>query len=150
MPCSKIVCIDPLQGPREANFDHNLRRFGDRVTKIRDFSFPALTRMRTSGNYRFDLIYIDGNHHRETVMLDSVLAWPMLKAGGILIWDDYTSELRSNWPSWERPTEAVDGFLVMHKGELEELYRAKQMIVRKIDDSPSYNLDAVLKRPRLS
>jgi predicted O-methyltransferase YrrM len=147
MPCSRIVCIDPLQGALEPIFDHNLRRFEDRITKIRDFSFPALTTMRKSGNYRFDLIYIDGNHQRETVMLDSVLAWPMLKAGGILIWDDYI-RYKSDRPSWERPTAAIDGFLVMHEGEFEELHRAKQVIVRKVDDSPSYNLDSILKRPR--
>jgi hypothetical protein len=149
MPCAKIVCIDPLQGPLQRNFDHNLQRFEDRVTKIRDFSFPALTKMRASGNYRFDLVYIDGDHERETVMLDSVLAWPMLKAGGVLIWDDY-AKFKTDRPSWERPTAAIDGFLVMHQGEFAELHRAKQIIVRKVGESPSYNLDSILKRPRQS
>jgi hypothetical protein len=68
----------------------------------------------------------------------------MLKAGGILIWDDY-GKFKSERPSWERPTAAIDGFLVMHEGEFEELHRAKQIIVRKIDNSPHYHLDSILK-----
>ncbi|WP_352557743.1 class I SAM-dependent methyltransferase [Mesorhizobium caraganae] len=61
----------------------------DRVTKIRDFSLRALIRLRQAGA-EFDLVYVDGCHERESVMMDSVLAWGMLKLGGMLIWDDYT------------------------------------------------------------
>jgi predicted O-methyltransferase YrrM len=37
---------------------------------------------------RFDLIYIDGSHTYENVYQDSRLAWPLLRPGGHIVWDD--------------------------------------------------------------
>lgn len=37
----------------------------------------------------FDLIYIDGNHTIQSVMRDFVHTWPLLKIGGVMIFDDY-------------------------------------------------------------
>ena len=39
-------------------------------------------------NY-YDFIYIDGDHTNEGVFIDSVLSFPLLKNGGIIIFDDY-------------------------------------------------------------
>ncbi len=54
----------------------------------------------------FDIIYIDGDHLAIPVMTDTVLAWPLLKAGGIMIWDD---------TGWNRPEfkvpDVIDWFL---------------------------------------
>jgi predicted O-methyltransferase YrrM len=36
----------------------------------------------------FDLIYVDGDHARDQVTIDSLLAWRCLHPGGIMIWDD--------------------------------------------------------------
>ena len=41
----------------------------------------------------FDLIYIDGSHRRDDVMVDSLLAWSLLREGGFIIFDDYEHEL---------------------------------------------------------
>lgn len=38
---------------------------------------------------KFDIIYIDGNHTSIAVITDFVLSWPLLKVGGIMIFDDY-------------------------------------------------------------
>ena len=37
----------------------------------------------------FDLIYIDGSHSAKDVLLDSLLAWRLLRPGGAMVWDDY-------------------------------------------------------------
>jgi predicted O-methyltransferase YrrM len=37
----------------------------------------------------FDLIYIDGHHSIQCAMRDYVLTWPLLKIGGVMIFDDY-------------------------------------------------------------
>ncbi|MGX5845816.1 class I SAM-dependent methyltransferase [Mesorhizobium sp. PL10] len=128
-----ITCVDPFH-KREKRFDNNLRRHADRITKIRDFSLPALIRLRQAAA-EFDLVYIDGGHERESVMMDSVLAWGMLKLGGMLIWDDYT-DYKDDKANWERPTSAVDGFLVAYAQEFEEISRTKQLIVKKTADTP--------------
>jgi hypothetical protein len=128
-----ITCVDPFH-KRGKRFDRNLKRYADRVTKIRDFSLPALIRLRQAGA-EFDLVYVDGCHERESVMMDSVLAWGMLKLGGMLIWDDYT-DYKDDMANWERPTSAVDGFLVAYAQEFQEISRTKQLIVKKTADTP--------------
>ncbi len=40
-------------------------------------------------NNSFDLIYIDGHHTIQSVLRDYVLSWPLLKIGGVMIFDDY-------------------------------------------------------------
>lgn len=37
----------------------------------------------------FDLVYIDGSHMRVDVLVDAVLAWPLLQPGGLMVFDDY-------------------------------------------------------------
>lgn len=137
LPLSRITCVDPFRRDREDVFDRNLAEFKERIEKVRGWSLPALIGLRQEAR-RFDLIYIDGDHRREGVMLDSVLFWPMLRAGGILIWDDYVYKQES--PLADRPVAAIDGFLVAHAGEYEELYRRRQVIVRKTHDGPYADL----------
>jgi predicted O-methyltransferase YrrM len=56
----------------------------------------------------YDVIYIDGAHNGPAVLEDGVLAWRMLKMGGVLIFDDYRW-----WPTASRiktPRYAIDIF----------------------------------------
>jgi predicted O-methyltransferase YrrM len=139
LPRSRITCIDRFfPDGQEAVFDRNLSQFKDRLEKLSTLSVPALVGLRRKER-RFDLVYIDGDHRRETVMLDAMLTWPMLRPGGILIWDDYI--YKPDAPLWERPTGAIDGFLVAHAGEYEELHRRKQIVVRKTVDAPPLRLN---------
>ncbi|MER9739675.1 MULTISPECIES: hypothetical protein [unclassified Mesorhizobium] len=59
----------------------------------------------------------------------------MLEFGGMLIWDDYT-DYKDDKANWERPTSAVDGYLVAYSQEFQEISRTKQLIVRKTADTP--------------
>ena len=78
----------------------------------------------------FDIIYVDGDHTRAGTLMDSLMCWPILREGGVLIWDDYLwgQEL----PAADRPQEAVDWFLVQHAKNIEVLHRGYQIAVRKI------------------
>lgn len=67
---------------------------------------------------RFDLIYIDGDHSRLQVLIDSALAWPMLAPGGVMIWDDY-EDYRPDLPESERPELAVRAFMAIISDEVE-------------------------------
>jgi hypothetical protein len=137
LPNARIICIDPFRKGRERIFDKNLALHAQRVTKIRDFSLPALIKLRQSKDAEFDLIYIDGCHERETVMIDSVLCWGMLKLGGLMIWDDYGPGYKGDGQNWERPKLAIDGFLIAYAGEYrEELSSRAQVIVRKTIATP--------------
>jgi predicted O-methyltransferase YrrM len=131
-----VTCIDPWvyyahnansAAEVEQHFDTNV---GNRVRKIKRESTVALHRLGKE-RARFDLIYIDGDHHRDQVLIDSLLAWPLLNAGGIMIWDDYAT-YGLNCPAHTRPQPAIDAFVVMKGAELMVLEPGnEQFFVRK-------------------
>ena len=41
-----------------------------------------------------DIAYIDGGHHAPGPYLDSLLVWPLIRPGGIVIWDDHCRHLK--------------------------------------------------------
>jgi predicted O-methyltransferase YrrM len=135
---STITCIDTFDGgdhyakwaselPNvEARFDHNLAPFGDRVEKLKCLSKDGLCYLAAQGS-RYDLAYVDGSHMRDDVMADSVSAWSLLDAGGVVIWDDY--EWRPDLPPEQRPQPAIDAFLSDHDHKL--LASGSQVIVKK-------------------
>lgn len=134
LPRATVTCVDSFQGTTryhagiEGRFDRNLATYGARVRKIKARSAAALTRLSDEGA-RFHLIYIDGSHLRNDVMIDCLLAWPMLRPGGLMIADDY--ELDPLKGSADRPHDAIDAFLDWHADELEQLHRGHQIIMRR-------------------
>ena len=135
LPCLTITCIDTFEGigifagDIEGRFDRNLAAYGQRVRKIKSTSATALARLAEDGA-RFDLAYIDGDHSRDNVMIDCLLAWRMLRPGGLIILDDYELDLRKS-PA-KRPLDAIDTFLQWHAGEHCELHRGFQIIIRRL------------------
>ena len=107
----------------EQRFDSNLAEFNGRVRKLKGASVPTLWSLGTA-NELFDLIYIDGSHERDDVLLDSLLSWRVLAPGGVIMWDDYKGA--AGLPDERRPQGAVDAFLRMHP--MRVLHRRYQMI----------------------
>jgi len=142
LPQARITCIDTFAGgdehqegrfggavgQLERRFDANVAAYAGRVEKIRSRSFPALDALLQSGR-RFDVVYVDGSHKRDDVLIDSVLAWQLLNPGGLLIWDDYLwgAQLRTD----ERPQPAIDAFLALHEGEYVRRYQDVQVAIEK-------------------
>jgi predicted O-methyltransferase YrrM len=140
LPQCQLTCIDPFTGSVEhrgseavssieARFDANLAVFGARVEKIRDRSFPALDRLAEQGR-AFDVIYIDGSHGRDDVLVDSLLSWKLLRNAGTLIWDDYLWGV-PDLPEKARPQSAIDAFLALHADECQLVHKGAQLIVEK-------------------
>lgn len=139
----EIVCIDTWQGGEEhvngemnnakANFNHNINLVREKyinkyVTAIEGLShewLPALSQ----DNWRFDFIYVDGSHIAKDVLTDACMAWPMLKTGGIMVFDDYL------WGDMSRPNHvpkpAIDAFVNIFIEELNIVHLGYQLIVRK-------------------
>ena len=135
LPDSQLTCIDRFKESDEARFDRNLSEFAPRVRKLKGYSFASLNALRQE-DCQFDVIFIAARHQREAMLLDNALSWPMLRKGGILIWDCYKRN-RSSKPRWRRPTSAIDGFLLAYRGEYEALFRGNEMIVRKTVAAPA-------------
>lgn len=96
VPGLKVTCVDTfcpgfddVTGEYEQRFDRNVEEYGNRVTKIKGRSQDVLKTF--SKRSKFDLIYIDGHHSYEAVKEDIALTWPLLKKGGMLIFDDYNN-----------------------------------------------------------
>jgi hypothetical protein len=132
---SKVTVIDPEVGP---NFRDNFVKWtvGNEATRFNwrcDYSFPSLLEEYSLGN-KYDLIYIDGDHNSSGVLEDAIIAWKLLKIGGILLFDDYMMEIKDPWfyishkeflthknfgLTFHHPKEAVDAFLNIYKGQYE-------------------------------
>lgn len=140
-PHCDLTCIDDFSGGKTAsadiiayaanarkNFIVNTKSFGQRVRLIEKNSAAALADV-ANADKKFDLIYVDGSHLYDDVLTDSELSWPLLRQGGILIWDDYL--LRLHLPISERPQAAIDIFLKRHSGNFLELFRGNQIIIER-------------------
>lgn len=108
-PGASLVCVDPwtVLPQREALFDRNTADRADQVTKIKATSAVALPGMARRS---IDLAYIDGSHEAADVMLDALLVLPLMKIGGVMLFDDY------EWVDTHRhvmPKVAIDALEAM-------------------------------------
>lgn len=132
-----VTCVDkwediapgcPTSAEVERHFDANAS--GLPITKLKMPSTDALLRLQREGA-SFDLIYIDGDHSRLQVMIDSSLAWPLLRVGGFMVWDDYRT-YRTDLI--DRPAPAVDAFVAAMGEEITVINdTGQQLMVQKLD-----------------
>lgn len=94
-PDSIGIGIDTWQKPDE--FERAKHNCGQHANLKITRSSMTLEAGNFPADY-FDVIYIDGDHLAIPVMTDTVLSWPLLKPGGIMIWDDTT---------WKQPQYQV-------------------------------------------
>jgi predicted O-methyltransferase YrrM len=128
LPLSKLVCIDLFRGLFEKRFDRNLAPFGDRFIKIKGSAIQELDILKRA-NRKFSVIYIDAGKQRDHVLAMSLVAWPLLVPGGVMIWDDFA--WGKNKPPSERPHDGLELFLNLHKEDMRLLFKAAQVAVRK-------------------
>ena len=77
----------------------------------------------------YDLIYIDGCHLASHVQQDATLSWRLLKAGGLLIFDDYS------WTDPAHPGQdtqiGIDAFMRSIPEQAIVIHQDYQLIVQK-------------------
>ena len=148
-PESRLISIDPFTGsdehhakpenyPELAQIELTARgniAKSDNAAKIEIVKgcswdvFPELNR-RFGGEAWIDVLYIDGAHDSASVARDTTLYVPMVKEGGIVIFDDY------GHPDVRR---GVDGALNAFASMEYAIYSGWQLIckVSKIANSPT-------------
>jgi predicted O-methyltransferase YrrM len=110
----------------EERFDNNVALAISKVDtpvtfrKLQQTSSSALIQLLSSGDKRYDLIYIDGSHTAPDVLLDAVLAFRLLRIGGIMIMDDYlwTMEPQRSVDLLNTPKLAIDAFTSIYMRKL--------------------------------
>lgn len=78
-----------------------------------------------------DYIYIDGSHLAIDVLTDAVLAWPLLKENGILIFDDYGWGAHTN-DEKQKPKLGIDAFLQAYIGHYQIIEMGWQVFIKKL------------------
>ena len=112
----------------EQAFRQNIAPYGDRVRTIAAKSWNGLTQL-IEEQARFDIIYIDASHTMPDVMADTLLAWRMLKPGGLFMWDDFLLDI---WDWHKGPVgPGIAAFMRSFPHAWEVLHAGWQVIVRK-------------------
>ncbi len=146
LPRVELTCVDTWEGADEhksgyaateqvlsnieSSFDANLAPFKARLTKYRGTSFSFFG--ENSRRNEFDLIYVDGSHHCDDVLVDAIKCFQMLKVGGLMIFDDY---LWRYYPeAIDNPAAAISAFLRLKKGSYRLVRVYAQLIIEKTKD----------------
>lgn len=139
-PTSRLVCVDPFAVPMatillrffERRFDENIAASGaaDRVTKLIG---PSQVVVRTLEHSQFDFIYVDGSHKVGDVLQDAVLAWTVLRPGGVVMFDDYALvDDVSEGLMARAPGRALDAFMTILGSSATLIRRDWQLLLRKM------------------
>jgi predicted O-methyltransferase YrrM len=128
---SSITCVDLFFDPIDSTFDSNVKASGlsRKVIKLKGDSKVVVRNL----DRKFDLVYIDGSHVAKDVLVDAVLAWDLVKPGGIIIFDDYgfRRKFDDNQSTALIPRPAIDAFLMAFRHHIDVLHQDYQVIVRK-------------------
>jgi len=135
---AKITCIDNFadkvvryHGERVynpdtlKNFKHNAKFHPGKITLLQGHSGKMLRKLKPE---QFSVIYLDANTYCKDVLEQAVLAFPLLKKGGLLIFDDYTY---SKEHDTRCPRMCIDAFLNVYAKEIQVIQLSWQVIVRK-------------------
>jgi FkbM family methyltransferase len=131
----RMIVVDPLKDYYTKEDDNNAypyfkqqyQRFlrNTRRLPIELFRDDSRTVLPKFHAFRFDFIYIDGNHEGEVVYRDSVNCFPILKVGGYLLWDDYDI--------YTEDTKAgIDRFLNEYENQYEITKKGYQLLIKKL------------------
>ena len=143
---TEIVCIDTWQGGEEHDaetmsgsfdrFKHNIntalgKRSGEniKVTIIQQPSYDGL-KDPSLEKKSFDFVYIDGSHVAADVITDACMSWPLVKIGGIMVFDDY--EWGQPIPDTHKPKMAIDAFRSIYREKLMVLHKGYQVVIQKV------------------
>jgi len=124
----RLICIDVFDARYDWIFDANIQEIGgtERIEKRRGLSHLKLRELAPGSA---DAVYIDASHTIADTIRDAVLAWDVLRPGGLLIFDDYAWHDKTDPDN--RPQYAIDAFLVFFQRELDVKWKGYQVIVRK-------------------
>ena len=139
----EMVCIDPFTGSMEheqmdlsslyKTFNQNVdeaRKENQEVWIRKGGSYDMLAEL-IANQYMFDFIYIDGDHTAPAVLTDACMAWPLLKQGGIMLFDDYHWN-PGNYNEYQTPKRGVDAFSHAFGDQFKVVHDGYQIAVQKL------------------
>lgn len=135
-PDARVYCVDTFGGGPDAGEAHSadlLLRFRANVAPWKDkvvecIGDPAqvLPQLKES----FDAVSIGGPRAALDYLRDAVHSWASLKAGGVMVLDNYRLEEHAD-PSL-LPATAIDGFLACVANRYRLLHKGAQVAIQKL------------------
>lgn len=139
----RLICVDPLQDEyltekideQAEQMNKSLPYFKGqygrflRNTKRRPVELYRMTSERAYPllkDFRFDFIFIDGDHRPNAVYLDGVECFKICRPQGYLLFDDYT---------WSEGTKnAIDKFIKTYENKIIIISKGEQVLIQKQKD----------------
>lgn len=130
-PESRLYCLDTFEGGiehsakqlknLEQHFRQNIALTGkaQQVETLVGRSDDGLVQL-LARKIQADFIYVDGSHKAADVLTDAVLAWKLLKPGGLMVFDDYLWPLYQDQPLLN-PKMAIDAFINCHMNQVRHI-----------------------------
>lgn len=142
-PSSRVHAVDTFGGSPEYTdtdftkieqaFRQNIRESGrsSRVVTYKSLSYDALIQLNQRHHTPyFDVVLVDASHQAHDVMSDAVLAFPLLKEGGVMIFDDYQWDKLVH--AYDRPKIAIDAFVAIMQPHVRLLKKGWQVLLEKV------------------
>lgn len=138
LPLAHLTSVDTWEGSDEhagkevlstieQHFDFNTAPFKERLQKFKGTSYRFFDSAPAPES--FDLIYVDGSHHADDVLIDAIKGFQLLKTGGVMVFDDYFLEFYPNIN--DNSAAAINSFLKLKKGQYRLLHLYAQLMVEK-------------------
>jgi hypothetical protein len=145
-PNAALTCVDTWKGGDEYNdqngvsaeilgvieekFDSNLAAYKNRITKFKGTSWEFFSSCDKKN--QFDIIYVDGSHYCDDVLIDALKGFELLKMAGLMIFDDYF--WRYYTAPIDNPAGPINAFLKLKKNHCEIVSLHDYLIIRKADN----------------
>lgn len=133
-PGGRIICVDPLTDeylpghPDNHLFKGQYDRF---IRNTRDLPVELIRKKSDQvwgelKDYRFDFIYVDGDHTAGQVFKDAEMALKLVKLNGFILFDDY---------QWRKETtDSLDKFLSSFERHITVIHKDYQLMVQKTEN----------------
>jgi SAM-dependent methyltransferase len=138
LPIAELTCVDDFRDLEDMTSKAGVKNVGDvfkenlsaqlRSGQVRLVQQDAESALRRMNPDHFDLVYIDASKDSRAVLEHAVLSFHLLKKGGVLVLDDYTS---SEAHDGSCPKQGIDAFLDIYAPFLHVRYMGWQVIVQK-------------------
>jgi predicted O-methyltransferase YrrM len=140
----EIVCIDPFTGSMEhSNMDltslfdvftnntDEAQKEKQNIWVLKGYSYNMVAEL-INDHAAFDLIYVDGSHTAADVLIDACMSWPLLKKGGIMVFDDYHWNPNNEYNEYQTPKRGVDAFSHCFADQFKVVHDGYQIAVQKL------------------
>lgn len=141
-PGGRVICIDPLQDEyltenideeaKKINMEFNMFKGQyDRFihnTKNKPVELKRITSSQAFADpdfyaYKFDFIYIDGDHRKVPVYEDACRCWEVLQPKGHILFDDYQYKPET--------ASGIDKFLRNYSGQFDVVLSGYQIMIKR-------------------